>query len=357
MENQQLHGQRQVKVNDQVVTIQDATPTGRQVLNAAALRPTDDFALIQWLPDGSLEEIGPDENTDLRGEVIPQFFAWSSDRLFYFTLNGQKFPWTNEVSESWLRRLGRVPDSDGIWIERQGTADEELASDAVIDLGKAGVERLYSKKRSWKLDVQAIIVTSEVPEILVRDAIVLAGIDPNRDWNIVLKVQGQPKQTVDLHTLVDLRTPGIERLRLMPRTINNGEGSVPVRREFSLQPKDEAVLTSLGHRWETMAAGRRWLVIRGYKLPIGYQQEFVDLAIDIPATYPAAEIDMFYCNPPLALSSSSSIPQTEVQEIIEGIPFQRWSRHRAPGVWNPESDSVLTHLALVEESLLREVGQ
>ncbi|MCT7327325.1 multiubiquitin domain-containing protein [Ralstonia mojiangensis] len=358
MENQQqFHGHQQVKVNDQVVTLQDATPTGEQILHAAALRPTDDFVLLQWLADGSLEEIGPDENADLCGETVSQFFAWASDRLFYFTMDGQKFPWAKDISESWLRKLGRVPDTHAIWIEKQGSADEELTSDSVLDLSQPGVEHLYSKKRSWKLDVQGVIVTFDVPEILVRDAIVRAGIDPDRDWNIVLKVHGQPKQAVDLNTIVDLRTPGIERLRLMPRTINNGEASVAARREFALQPNDEAVLTSLGYHWKTIVAGRRWLIIRNYKLPAGYQQECTDIAIDIPTLYPAAEIDMFYCNPPLTLSSHNSIPQTEWQETIEQTSFQRWSRHRLPGAWKPESDSVLTHLALVEESLLREVGQ
>ncbi len=350
-------GHQQVKVNDQVVTLQDATPTGRQILNAAAFRPTDDFVLLQWLSDGSLEEVGPDENADLHGEAISQFFAWASDRLFYFIIDGQKFPWAKDISENWLRKLGRIPDTHAIWIEKQDSVDEELTFNSVLDLSQPGVEHLYSKKRVWKLDVQGVIVTFDVPEISVRDAIVRAGIDPDRDWNIVLKVHGQPKQVVNLNTIVDLRAPGIERLRLMPRTINNGEAPVATRREFALQPSDEAVLTSLGYRWETVVAGRRWLIIRGYKLPVGYQQECTDIAIDIPMLYPAAEIDMFYCNPPLTLSSHKSIPQTESQEIIELTPFQRWSRHRAPGAWKPESDSVLTHLALVEESLLREVDQ
>ncbi|MFK0693225.1 E2/UBC family protein [Mesorhizobium sp. IMUNJ 23033] len=38
------------------------------------------------------------------------------------------------------------------------------------------------------------------------------------------------------------------------------------------------------------------------------------------------------------------------------MPFQRWSRHRgATAPWRPMRDSVLTHLALVDASLHREV--
>ncbi|MGE8452717.1 MAG: multiubiquitin domain-containing protein [Pseudomonadales bacterium] len=350
-------GHHQVKVNDDIVIVADRTPTGRQILNAASLRPVDDFALVQWLPSGELEEVGPDENAPLNGEQLPQFFAWPADRLFYFTLDGRKFPWDKEISESRLRELGRLPATHGIWIDKQNEADQEIAAGEVLDLSAPGVEHLYSKKRSWKLDVQGIVIESDVPQIVVRDAIQRVGLDPNRGWTIVLKVQGHPKEQLQLDSVVDLRTPGIERLRLLPGTINNGEAPVTLRRDFQLQPQDEAFLTSHGYQWETIALGRRWLIIRNYRVPAGYQQQTVDLAIDIPAMYPAAEIDMFYCHPALSLPNTQPIPQTEAYENIGSASFQRWSRHRVPGTWNPSSDSVVTHLALVEESLLREVGQ
>lgn len=63
---------------------------------------------------------------------------------------------------------------------------------------------------------------------------------------------------------------------------------------------------------------------------------------------------MFYCHPPLALNTGAAIPQTQCIETITGLPFQRWSRHRP---WDPTRDTLATHLALVAESLRREVGQ
>ena len=65
---------------------------------------------------------------------------------------------------------------------------------------------------------------------------------------------------------------------------------------------------------------------------------------------------MFYVYPALTLSNGQIIRQTECQETILGNAYQRWSRHLNGATrWNPQTDSVTTHLAVVEESLLREV--
>ena len=91
-------------------------------------------------------------------------------------------------------------------------------------------------------------------------------------------------------------------------------------------------------------------------MPSGYNCEQVDLAIEIPTAYPDAMLDMFFVHPVLTLAVGGNIPQTECRENILGKVYQRWSRH-LNGVtrWNPLTDSVITHLAVVEESLLREV--
>jgi hypothetical protein len=67
---------------------------------------------------------------------------------------------------------------------------------------------------------------------------------------------------------------------------------------------------------------------------------------------------MFFVHPILTLANGGNIAQTESRENILGNVYQRWSRH-LNGVtqWNPLTDSVVTHLAVVEESLLREVGK
>lgn len=207
----------------------------------------------------------------------------------------------------------------------------------------------------WKLNVQGVEIESPHPEITVKHAIKEAGFNPDSPWIIILKIEGQPKKEVDLNFTIDLRHKGIEKLRLTPKQINNGEANSARRREFDLLPQDEEHLDRLGLRWETLVdGGRRWLLIRDYPLPAGYTAAVADIAIEVPVSYPGAQLDMFYCFPPLGLKSGAGIPQTERIEAINGTGFQRWSRHRQ---WDPAKDTLAAHLALVEESLRREVGQ
>jgi hypothetical protein len=207
----------------------------------------------------------------------------------------------------------------------------------------------------WKLNVQGVVIESPHPKIEVRHAIKEAGFNPDTPWIIILKITGEPKKEVDLSFVIDLRHEGIEKLRLTPRQINNGEMGAKQRVEFALLPQDEKHLDQLGLGWETLIdAGRRWLFIRGYPVPPGYRSSSTDIAVEVPVSYPGAQLDMFYCNPALALPSGAAIPQTQHMETVTGKPFQRWSRHRQ---WDPARDTLATHLALIDESLLREVGQ
>ncbi len=208
---------------------------------------------------------------------------------------------------------------------------------------------------AWKLNVQGVIIESRKPEIVVRQAIKEAGFNPDTPWIIVLKVAGEPKREVDLSFVIDLRHKGIEKLRLTPRQINNGETLRQRRVAFAMLPQDEALLDRLGFQWETLVdAGRRWLIIKNYALPRGYQVATATIGVEVPVSYPGAQLDMFYCHPPLVLPLGAAIPQTQQIEMVIGLPFQRWSRHRQ---WDPARDTLATHLALVDESLHREVGQ
>lgn len=208
------------------------------------------------------------------------------------------------------------------------------------------------KPVSYKINVQGVEVVTDKPTILARHAIKLAGFDPDAGWIIVLKITGEPRQEISLETKIDLTHPGIEKLRLTPRQINNGEGPGQ-RLDFRLLPQDEAHLSRLGLRWETACEGpRRWLLLHTYPLPKGYNVESVNVAIDIPVSYPGAQLDMFYCNPALVRANGTRAPQTEASEVILGVSHQRWSRHRN---WDSARDTLATHLALVEESLRREI--
>lgn len=129
------------------------------------------------------------------------------------------------------------------------------------------------------------------------------------------------------------------------------------RRHFCLPEEDVEFLTAKGWVWETIReSSKQWLLIHGFPIPSGFKQSSATAAIEIPAGYPTAPLDMTYFFPALSLVTGRGIPALSPQSI-EGKEFQRWSRHRiAPGLWRPGEDNVHTHMSLTEEWLLREVG-
>jgi hypothetical protein len=185
----------------------------------------------------------------------------------------------------------------------------------------------------------------------------LAGVDANQGWHIFLIVQGQDKREVALDDEIDLTAPGIEKLRLTPKDVSNGEANPVALRQFRLMPADENYLDSTFQDWQAILEnGRQWVILPSYHLPVGYSETGVSLAIEVPTTYPMQQIDMFYVFPAVVILSGTALLATEHREAIQGKSYQRWSRHRgANSPWRPGIDNVMTHLALVESALLKEV--
>lgn len=338
------------------VGVSDPILTGRQILSYRDIHSKDEFVVLQWLPSGDIEEVRPDETVDVRQPAAARFIVARTDRLFRFILNDRSIGWPDrDIDTTKLRRLGQLAPNHRLFVQKEETPDEELEENGVLKLGGLGVEVVYSKSEQWKLNVQGVIVVSETPTVIVRDALTRAGFNAEQGWIIVLKTH-DAKLQVGLDDPIDLRTPGIEKLRLTPREINNGEAPA-MQKQFRLLPTDEAGLSERGFHWETIdQGGRRWLLLHNVELPAGYAIPKATIAIDVPTSYPAAELDMFYCHPHLIRADGRTIPQTEARESIGGQSFQRWSRHRgAIAPWRPGLDSVLTHLALVEAAILREV--
>ncbi len=342
------------------VWIEDLTPTGFQLSAAAGFKPAQQATVLHILHEGELEDVRPSEAVDLRNSE-GRFVIVESDRSYRLTIDGERFDWPCRiVSGGLLRKLGRVrPDEKAIYLERSDEPDRLIGNHDLVDLDAPGIESFVSRKLAWKLNVQGVILDVATPTIVVGDALTRAGFDPNQGWHIFLKIEGEPKRAVGLTDTIDLRTRGIEKLRLTPKEVNNGEAPSAPRRDFALLEIDETHLDDLGPRWETvMDAGRRWLLIHQFPVPVGFTTTWTQLALEIPPTYPGAQIDMFYTYPPLTLASGRVIECTHVSATIVGVPFNGWSRHRGPeSPWNPSTDNVVTHLALVESALAKEVGE
>lgn len=345
-------------LNFRDLEVPHVNPTGAQILEAANATQMDAL-LLQRLPFGDLESIRMAESPDLNAST--EFILSFGDRLYSMFINDAQLAWSvRHISGATLRKLGQVPESLDLLLLRQGDEPQVVESGTVVDLGRPGVEKFVTRGKVWKLRVQGVTLDYDVPHVKVGDAMKRAGFDPTKAWEIFLLVAGQPKKKVDINFDVDLRTPGIERIRLMQCNVDNGEASSPkLRREFNLLAVDETHLNGTGLTWETVNCdGRRWLLIQGYPLLAGYRPATATLALDIPRDYPQAQIDMFYITPAVTRCDGIAIPNTQVTAAIEGVQFQGWSRHRnGAHPWDPFTDNVATQLALVEHSLAREFGE
>lgn len=337
------------------VHLDDRTPTGAQIAAAAHFKPDQLPIVLQLLESGAQEDIRPEESVSLR-DGVNRFIVVESDRKHILTVDGARLEWPcAKISGHTIRKLAEIDPGKRLLLEREDEADLEVEDNQLINLDAAGIERFITRKAVWKLNIQGEVYEFSKPVVSVREAISAASLDPNQSWQIFLIVRDNPKKALTINDQIDLRPEGIEKLRLTQKDVSNGEVVPPPRREFKLLDRDEQHLNAAGHRWETRATcgGGRWLVIHDYQLPPGYSEQVVQLALSIPSTYPSTAMDMFYLYPAVSLANGAVIPQTEATVDVDGVPFQRWSRHRA---WNPMTDNVMTQLAMADGCLHKEVN-
>ena len=126
--------------------IDDPVPTGLQILEAAGARPADEHLVFQVLKNGLLEELRPDETTDLREKGVEKFLVFRSDRSFRFDLDGRIFEWgATLISGMTLKNLANVdPATYGVWLEVRGAEDRPIGDPEMVDLSAVGVERFFT---------------------------------------------------------------------------------------------------------------------------------------------------------------------------------------------------------------------
>lgn len=136
-----------ITVNDRPFKLDDPTPTARQVLVASGFNPADECALIQVLQD-STRSIALDETINLGTPGKEVFWAFKTDRIFRFTLDGRGFEWGAAViSEPRVRAIAHVDDDKILILERKDQPDQELQASDEIRLADAGTEHLRTEKR------------------------------------------------------------------------------------------------------------------------------------------------------------------------------------------------------------------
>lgn len=145
------HGPYRILIGDERLEyrpaiIEDPVPTGRQILELVGARPPNEYLVFVVLKSGLLEELRPDETTDLRTKGVERFLVFRSDRSFRFELDGRIFEWgATLISGLTLKRLADVdPATYGVWLEVRGADDRPIADTEFVDLSAVGVERFFT---------------------------------------------------------------------------------------------------------------------------------------------------------------------------------------------------------------------
>lgn len=145
------HGPYRIQIGNERLefrpaVIQDPVPTGRQILDVGGAHPADEHLVFQLLKNGLLEEMRPDETTDLRTKGVERFLVFRNDRSFRFELDGRVFEWGGTlISGLTLKKLAGVdPATYGVWLEVRGADDRPIADTELVDLAATGIERFFT---------------------------------------------------------------------------------------------------------------------------------------------------------------------------------------------------------------------
>jgi hypothetical protein len=230
--------------------------------------------------------------------------------------------------------------------EHEDIVDEVDVEEAV----KAN--RPVPRARRYRIRIDREHRVVEQPVVTGEFILSLVGKTP-AEYLLSQRLRGGHVEEVAPDREVDLRGAGVERFMTLKRDPQEG---FEVRRQFTLPEFDHEHLESRGVAWETLTCdGLQWLLIHKFPIPSGYNVECAMAALQIPPSYPDAQIDMVYFHPQLARVDGRAIPNLTDQPL-DGKTFQRWSRHRQGETpWRVGVDDVGTHLLLVEEWLRREL--
>lgn len=206
----------------------------------------------------------------------------------------------------------------------------------------------------YRFRVDKSIFERKKPLITGLELLALVGLSPDK-YKIFLLGTGKQK-AIAPDEIVDLRTPGLERFKSVAKEATEGNNpQVQQRIQFDLLPDDLKFLKNEGLRWEALMVGNvGWILVYDFPIPDGYNTQKTCLALMLPASYPSTEIDMMYFYPELSRSDGKGIRALATHNV-DGKNFQRWSRHRPPGMWRPGIDNLETHVLAVTEWLNQEL--
>lgn len=223
-------------------------------------------------------------------------------------------------------------------------ATETLRLDETIDLRGRGIERvvIFRTDRTFRLEVDRQEREWGAAAITGRVVKLLANVDPAKH-DLYQEVRGEDPLIRD-DDVINLEGTGVERFYTIISETTEGLAVLP--------PADRSFLEGRAISYEVLAeGGQAAVVLKSYKVPAGkFDHDATDILILLPAGYPDALVDMFYCAPWLRLAAADRYPNAaDVPHDFAGRTWQRWSRHNSD--WRPGIDGIHTVIARVDRAL------
>lgn len=223
-------------------------------------------------------------------------------------------------------------------------ATETLRLDETYDLRARGAERvvMFKTDRTFFFEIDRQEREWGAAKISGRVVKLLANVDPAKH-DLYQEVKGEDPLIPD-DGIIDLGGQGRERFYTIVTHTTEGLAVLP--------PGDRTHLEARGIAYEVAAeGGQSAVILKGYPLPEGkYDRSNADILILLPAGYPDALVDMFYCDPWLKLQAAGRYPNcADVPHSFAGRTWQRWSRHN--DAWRPGIDGIHTVLGRIDRAL------
>lgn len=122
--------------------------TGELIAKLAGTDAPENFIVIQWLKDGSLETLRLHEKAQSDGGSDLRFIVFRGSSTYLFEVDDRRFEWgARRVRGDVIKKLiGVDPTQYGVWQQSNDGEDKPIDNDKFAELQDRGLEVFFTAK-------------------------------------------------------------------------------------------------------------------------------------------------------------------------------------------------------------------
>jgi hypothetical protein len=196
-DTQKLKPALEFKIEDQLFKAYDQYKTGAELKQLAGI-PLETELYLSISKPYQDELIENDKSVNLARPEMEYFFV---KKKLHFAINNESFTWYKQyIKGIQIRQLGKISPEQEIFLDiKEGWQDDQIMDDEVVDLGRPGRERFFSK--SIQKEVIIIVNAREKvwkeKTISFEQVVVLAfgayDNNPNKGYTVTYSRGSDPK--------------------------------------------------------------------------------------------------------------------------------------------------------------------